>query len=1247
MSRPVQTLLALALSCALAVGAVLVAATGTSAAAPGPGTQAQTLPSISMSGVIHEGTSTITVISSDGFQTRTLQDQDANHTIYYERAKTRSVLAPSQPTGTDSHNSVLLQEPIGDGTVFTNYEAQPVDWADCVTREADGSTTSESCELTLTIPAGTPSFTGSLLVACRQGPADATTYADVPLTAIAQTDWLPTLEQPCVQSIPVVYTGSSSPPTAAFAASTSGTSHQWAFDGSTSSAVAPASVASYHWTFGDGATQVTTTPTTDHVYPDDSSRTASLVVVDSNGVSSPSVSHDLVAPSLVVNSTGDAPATDPSKGCSTGGTVGTPPAPECTLRAAIQSLDAGVGGTKIAFALPAGSTTITAASPLPDITKAGATIDGTETSGIPTISASPLHIKNASGVTITKISVVASGDYGVFFDGSPGATLTSSSIGVSPDGVSAAAKLGVVMSSSGVVTVGGPNAGNVIAGTGTALSIAPTAAITSLTVQGNSIGESADGALLSESGEIGFAVFASSDTPVTGAVIGDNRIAGFATNLSLAGAGVVAPQITGNRIGVAVDQDTLLGAAHANLRLDGVPGAVVTGNQIAGATGYDVLVSGSVQVSVQPSGADGQVLVQYLYPGGSGLASPLTGPIVGTHDTISGNQIGPVTRHSTPSASGVTVWNLPNDTTISGNTVLDHDSDEIDVVGGSGARLSVTGNTVGAGAGATAGFGKGISLQGAPAPTVSQNTVGGVFAGIALAPDVSGAVISGNTIGFGADGSTASAVGFGIQAGGPSATVGPNNTVGNASRAGIYVSGSGVHVVSNRVGAAKFGSSAATNIVGIEVSAAASGTVVGGSGVGNTVVGNGTGLQLLGTSTEVGNNTFGLITSGALGNGTGIDAQAAASIHDNTIANSSVVGVAVKNPAVVTLLHNSIYGTTGGTGVTGATAAPTVVEADRVVHGSSARTFLVLRNVPTSTGTIEVFGNANCGDPEARFPLFTTPVTGEATRVISIAGRTDLSGLTVMVTVNGRTSTISNCGTAAAGVDSDGDGMPDAVETAYPASADPAASAKDSAFVADNQQWVLLTATTGTLSNVSPIDDPSPSGHPGATFPLGLIDWTLSGIDPGTIGTVMFTLPGTVINGWWKYSPHHDPQFYDYGYSSIAGYGAKVTAENLLGFGLSTVVSVLVPDGGVGDDDGLENGVIRDPAAPAVAPSDATPVIPLPGPGITATAARSSRLPQTGSDPSGGVVLGVLTLLIGLLVIGGRSLARRRRANAS
>jgi parallel beta-helix repeat protein len=86
------------------------------------------------------------------------------------------------------------------------------------------------------------------------------------------------------------------------------------------------------------------------------------------------------SPGLVVNSTGNAAAVNPSSGvCDTGNVIASG-APECTLWAAIQVADA-AGGGMITFDLPAGSGPILAPGGLPALT-APITIDGTGSSPV-------------------------------------------------------------------------------------------------------------------------------------------------------------------------------------------------------------------------------------------------------------------------------------------------------------------------------------------------------------------------------------------------------------------------------------------------------------------------------------------------------------------------------------------------------------------------------------------------------------------------------------------------------------------------------------------------------------------------------------------------------------------------------------------------------------------------------------------------------------------------------------------------
>src|SRR5262249_33302209 len=146
-----------------------------------------------------------------------------------------------------------------------------------------------------------------------------------------------------------------------------------------------------------------------------------LYVTDSKGVRSETTTifvDPSTAPGIKVNSTGDAPASKPADGCYTGATISGGD-PECTLRAAIQALNAGFADT-ITFDIPGGNATIAPASELPKVTRASATIDGTtQTSGRVAIDKEGLTIDHAAGVTVKGLNFTSSSSYGVTAISSP------------------------------------------------------------------------------------------------------------------------------------------------------------------------------------------------------------------------------------------------------------------------------------------------------------------------------------------------------------------------------------------------------------------------------------------------------------------------------------------------------------------------------------------------------------------------------------------------------------------------------------------------------------------------------------------------------------------------------------------------------------------------------------------------------------------------------------------------------------
>lgn len=107
--------------------------------------------------------------------------------------------------------------------------------------------------------------------------------------------------------------------------------------------------------------------------------------------------------------------------------------------------------------------------------------------------------------------------------------------------------------------------------------------------------------------------------------------------------------------------------------------------------------------------------------------------------------------------------------------------------------------------------------------------------------------------------------------------------------------------------------------------------------------------------------------------------------------------------------------------------------------------------------------------------------------------------------------------------------------------------------------------------------DGCPEGFNGQfrSFPIGSYQYVVSGLNPGDEATVVIDLPpGTIVNSYFKFGPTPDnPQPHCYEFLFDGFTGAQIFADNVV---------VHHVDGQRGDDDLTPNGVIVDPAAPAL-----------------------------------------------------------------
>jgi hypothetical protein len=176
---------------------------------------------------------------------------------------------------------------------------------------------------------------------------------------------------------------------------------------------------------------------------------------------------------------------------------------------------------------------------------------------------------------------------------------------------------------------------------------------------------------------------------------------------------------------------------------------------------------------------------------------------------------------------------------------------------------------------------------------------------------------------------------------------------------------------------------------------------------------------------------------------------------------------------------------------------------------------------------------------------------------------------------------------------------------------------------------VNLTTSAGSLDNVTVSLDSALGVTPpaGVSFPLGFYGFEITGLSAGASATVTLTFPaGTVIDGYWKFGPEPgDASDHVWQFTHDGTTGAQISGN--------TVTLTLV-DGGRGDADGVADGVITDPGAPALG-------TPTGGGGFV----------NPFGSGSGGCTLGVpgqaadpTLLVLALLALAG--LARRRRARA-
>ena len=609
-----------------------------------------------------------------------------------------------------------------------------------------------------------------------------------------------------------------------------------------------------------------------------------------------------------------------------------------------------------------------------------------------------------------------------------------------------------------------------------------------------------------------------------------------------------------------------------------------------------------------------------LDPGDENLQ---TAPVTGAGAQVTGNLIGVEGDGATPvqqtAVYGVDLFADDTGVTSSANTVAGHDGIEVDVEGGSNDIIG--GNNIGESN--TGHLVSDLATAGLQATGVSNIVIGGSAGndigdihgpGITLT-DVTGAAVTNNEIGLASDGHTALPDAQGVVLAGTDTgtQIGPGNVISGNTGAGVDDSAPGLTITGNSIGTTPSGAAAVSNGSGVVLEATATNTTVssnllGGdpaagqyqitqngsvvqskveAGVideapGAKITGNRIGINAQGTAAVA--NTDGVAVGGG---GSGI-------IRGNVIADNTVAGIYAGSSGPTVIRSNPVYG--NGTGIGGgAPAAPRLTAADRVVSGGVTRTWLAVTGLPSTPGTIEAFGNASCADPEGRYPLkLQTTTPGSPNQIVTILGNTSLQGFTVTFTpAGGSTTAFSSCATAdTSATDSNGDGIPDDIESLSPYGPASAFSSTFAAVPTDNGGWIGLNlqAGSGSFTNVAPVADPGTEPG-GVSFPDGLIAFTLTGIKPGSSVVVdeIYSPTTSIPATYWKYGPTvaGASQRYVWNYDASTKIGAVPTRFNVGGT-FYAGFALLLTDGAPGDDDLTANGTIYDPGGPAVGPGAST-----------------------------------------------------------
>jgi CSLREA domain-containing protein len=952
------------------------------------------------------------------------------------------------------------------------------------------------------------------------------------------------------------------------------------------------------WDFGvEGGTSSELKPT--YKFPKAGTYAVSLKVTDTSGLMDVETRQIQIVTDVVVNSTGDAPATDPVKlGCDTGAKVDDET--ECTLRAAIETVNR-KGGGPILFRIKGDSVPIITTTGLPGVTVSSA-IDATTQAATGVVLRGPADktgLALSGGTSTVKGFTFQGFGTGVDVSAGSGHQIEANRFGTSADGSvgsgagASGLPIGVKVNSAGAVI-----SQNQFLASTQGVEAGPGA--TTLQVRNNRFGTNADGsasitpedgewygvrneasgAVISDNLFVGDGVASSpqaSAVQITAnrfgtnaagsAALGKPRVSAFVlgANTRISGNHAIArtvaflvsgPRATGasvsnNLIGLNATGTAELPNEGYGIRIDAAPSAQVTGNRIGSSSNGSISITGSNQIKDE---GDEARLIPNTFE--------VPGPVTGGKTLVRGNTIGLVGTSAVAdtASDGVEVFGGASDVVIEDNTIAGQSSAAINILGGGGHRIQS--NRLGWNAAVTERLrlNDGVRLQGVTGTIVggSQasfgNDIGASTHGVWLEDKATDVLVNHNSI-RGAK--------IGVRLGDVPIAGVKENTI-SGGEIGIFSTAKIAEIFNNRIGTADDGT---------------------------TVVGN----------SVIGIRVF----------------RGRALIVDNVIAGSGGLGVEVLAAATAELRANRIYQNgTAAIGGAGALPAPRLLTAIRSSANGTTRTVLLIDQLPAGeAGKIEIFAADSCSPAEAKYLVVDTqpkrlPDATATHRPLSFRGNASRRHFTITYTSPGvtpHTTALSNCIEAQAATDADGDGAADQIETIFDSKDDPTVAA----IVTDRDQYLIVRSmglpdsnnptgppltVAGQLRNVAAVDDPDTGTRPpGVELPYGIIGFEVDVPTPGARTAVI--LQGLDVGGsvylvnYWKYGPPkpgNSPRWYNFPYDEETGTGLlsfqdrALITPRLQGFELLSVSLLFLRDGSRGDSDLTPNGRIVDPGGPAI-----------------------------------------------------------------